>query len=127
MPLNAVFGRHGGGNRSGSDGTRGMTQTRSPLARAVGLYGGLVVVAGVAFYFLRQVVPYDSPVRYAYALFGPALSLFTHMSYLLFAFQSIFVFPWLLLRGAKGQISGLGAVGFVGSWLAVGWFMYDLF
>ena len=104
-----------------------MTPNRSQMLGAVRLYVGLVLVATVAFYLLRQVVPYDSPVRYLYALFGPALSLFTHASYLLFAVQSVFVFPWLLVGVARGRARLIRVVGFAASWLAIGCLMYDLF
>ena len=94
---------------------------------AIALYGGLVLMAGLTFYFLRQAVPDESPVRYAYALCGPALSLFTHMSYFLFAFQTAFVLPWLLLGAVWRRARTFSAVGFIVSWLVIGWYMYDLF
>ena len=63
----------------------------------MGLYGALVLIASVAFDGLRQGVPQGASARYAYALFGPALSLFTHMSYFLFALQSALLLGTLIL------------------------------
>ena len=47
---------------------------RQRVLMALGLYVGLVVVAGVAFSFVRQGVAEGSPTRYLYVLFGSALS-----------------------------------------------------
>lgn len=93
----------------------------------MGLYLGLALISGVAFYYLRQGVPEGSPVRYIYALCGPALSLFTHMSYFLFALQSALLLPWLLLGAMQARATMLSAMGFIVSWLGIGWYMYDLF
>lgn len=92
------------------------------VAVAIGLYAGLVLVAGVAFYRLRQGMPAN-----LYALRGPALSLFTHMSYYLFVLQTALLLPWLLLGAVRAQVRTLSAVAFVLSWLGVGWYMQDLF
>ena len=104
-----------------------VISTSGRIKNAAGLYVGVVLVASVAFYFLRQVVAYDSPARYAYATFGPALSLFTHASVFLFAAQSTFVFPWLLIAGTSETRKLIRAIGFAVSWLVVGFCMYDLF
>lgn len=104
-----------------------MNSTRWRVAIAIGLYIGLVVIAGLAFSWLRQGVPEGSPVRYAYALCGPALSLFTHMSYFLFALQSALLIPWLLLGAARAKLQLIAVAGFVISWLGIGWYMHDLF
>lgn len=94
---------------------------------AIGLYVGLVLIAGLAFYHLRQGVPAGSPVRYLYTLCGPALSLFTHMSYFLFALQSALLVPWLLLGAMRARATMLSAIGFIFSWVGIGWYMHDLF
>lgn len=104
-----------------------MNLTLRRVVLALGLYAGLVLVASVAFYHLRQGVPEGSPVRYAYAFCGPALSLFTHMSYFLFALQSALVLPWLLLGAMRVRARMLAAIGFIVSWLGIGWYMHDLF
>lgn len=94
---------------------------------AICLYVGLVVVAGTVFSFVRQGVAADSPSRYLYALFGPALSLFTHMGYFLFALQSAMLLPWLLLGATRAQAKKWSTVVFIVSWLGIGWYMHDLF
>lgn len=101
--------------------------SRQRVLMAIGLYVGLVVVAGVAFSFVRQGVAEGSPTRYLYALFGPALSLFTHMSYLLFTLQSALLLPWLLLGAVRVQAWKWSAIAFITSWLGIGWYMHDLF
>jgi len=106
---------------------REMNSVPRRLAIAIALYGGLALMAGVTFYSLRQGAPHGSPVRYAYILCGPALSLFTHMSYPLFVFQTALVLPWLLLGAVWKRTKTLSALGFIVSWLAIGWRMYDLF
>jgi hypothetical protein len=92
------------------------------------MYIGCVLTASLAFSFvIRQGVPEESPMRYGYALCGPALSLFTHMALPLFTFQSILVLPWLVLGAVSKRARLISVVGFIGSWLAIGWYMYDLF
>lgn len=100
---------------------------RQRVLMAIGLYVGLVVVAGVAFSFMRQGVAEGSPMRYLYTLFGPALSLFTHMSYFLFALQSALLLPWLLLGVMRIKACKWSAIAFTISWLGIGWYMHDLF
>lgn len=104
-----------------------MNSTLRRVTVAIGLYVGLVLIASVAFYYLRQGVPEGSPVRYIYALCGSALSLFTHMSYFLFALQSALLLPWLLLGAMRARARMLSAIGFIFSWLGIGWYMHDLF
>jgi hypothetical protein len=104
-----------------------MTPPLRRVTVTIGLYVGLVVVASFAFYHLRQGVPEGSPVRYIYAFCGPALSLFTHMSYFLFALQSALLLPWLLLGAVRAQARVFSAIGFIFSWLGIGWYMHDLF
>lgn len=98
-----------------------------PSTLAIGLYAGLVAASGVAFTLLRQGVVEDSPTRYLYALFGPALSLFTHMGYFLFALQSALLLPWLLLAVTRPGVRHLCSMAFVICWLGIGWYMHDLF
>ena len=94
---------------------------------AVGLYIALVLIASVAFYWMRQGTAEDSPVRYAYALCGPALALFTHMSYFLFGLQSLLLIPWLILGAVRAEARNLSVIGFCVSWLGIGWYMHDVF
>ena len=94
---------------------------------AMGLYVVAVIVATAVFYWLKQGVGPASPVRYAYALCGPALSLFTHMSYLLFAEQSLVLLPWLLFGALRPQAAKISTAGFALCWLAVGWYTHDVF
>lgn len=103
------------------------TSPRLRLLLAIGLYVGLVVAASVAFSFARQGVAEGSSARYLYALFGPALSLFTHMGYFLFAMQSLLLLPWLLLGTVRVDARKLSIAAFVVCWLGVGYYMHDLF
>lgn len=104
-----------------------MVPTKARIALAVGLYLSLVIVASLSFYWVRQGIADGSPVRYAYVLFGSALSLFTHMSYFLFALQSLLLLPWLLLGALRPQARNISIIGFGLCWLGIGWYMYDLF
>lgn len=103
------------------------TGPRPRLLLAIGLYVGLVVAAGVAFSFVRQDIAEGSSARYIYALFGPALSLFTHMGYFLFALQSLLLLPWLLLGVIRVDARKLAISAFVVCWLGIGYYMHDLF
>lgn len=97
------------------------------MAIVIALYVGLVVVAGFFFTVVRKEIPTGSAGTYLYVFFGPALSLFTHMSYFLFAIQSTLLLPWLLLGALKEQAQKLSLFIFVVCWLGVGWYMHDLF
>ncbi|KQU77217.1 hypothetical protein ASE08_20925 [Rhizobacter sp. Root16D2] len=100
---------------------------RQRVLTSIGLYSVLVAFAGFAFFFVRQGVPAGSPTQYFYALFGPALSLFTHMSYFLFALQSILLLPWLLLGAVRIQARKFSLMAFIVCWLGTGWYTHDLF
>jgi len=105
-----------------------VTQTRWPrVAVAFLLYAALVTIGGVLFTYLRVDTPGRSSMQYAYSLGGPALSLFTHMSYILFALQSLLFIPWLLLGALKKNAMRLAIAGFGICWIGVGWYMHDLF
>lgn len=94
---------------------------------AVGVYAGLVVMAGLTFSFARQGMPEGSTTRHFHALFGPALSLLTHMGYVLFALQSALLRPWLLLGAVRAQARRFSVMAFAVCWLDTGWYMHDLF
>lgn len=97
------------------------------IAFAFGIYAALVLIAGIAFYWMRQGVPEDSQVRYVYVLCGPALALFTHMGYFLFGTQSLLLIPWLMLGALRARVRNLSIIVFSLTWLSIGWYMYDLF
>jgi hypothetical protein len=97
------------------------------VASAIGTYVVLVTVSAMIFYWLRQSIDRASPMHYLYALCGPSLSLFTHMGYLLFGLQSLFLLPWLVLRAVWPQTLKIAVPFFVACWLCVGWWMHDLF
>lgn len=61
------------------------------------------------------------------ALFGPALSLFAHMGYVLFALQSALLRPWLLLGAVRAQARRFSVMAFAVCWLDTGWYMHDPF
>jgi hypothetical protein len=94
---------------------------------AMGAYVILVVAAGFAFYWMQRGVAHGLPLRYAYAVCGPSLALFTHMSYGLFAKQSLLLVPWLLCGAAEPRVVKVCLIGFTLCWLGIGWYMHDLF
>lgn len=104
---------------------RGSTLSRSIVA--VGAYLTLVVVASFAFSWMALGGGRGLAPRYSYALCGPALALFTHMSYGLFAAQSLLLLPWLLAGAADARLLKVLLVGFVACWLGIGWYMHNLF
>jgi hypothetical protein len=101
--------------------------SRSPFIRVAAVivvYLVLVAVAAAAFQFTRES---SSGVHLHYVIYGPALALFTHMSYALFALQTLFVVPWLLWYAANSRYRGAAILGFCATWIAIGWYMYKLF
>lgn len=100
---------------------------RQRVAAALTVYAGLVTAACIVFPLVRQGTPVAPYISYLYALFGPALALFTHMGYFLFVLQSGLLLPWLLLGAIRVQRMRLSAAVFVIGWLAIGWYMHELF
>jgi hypothetical protein len=69
----------------------------------------------------------QSQNKWVLALFGPVLALFTHVSYLLFIPLAIPVVVLLCIAVTYPQARTFAAVGLVGTWLAIGWYLRDLF
>lgn len=103
----------------------GSTMRR--VAAAVGGYLALTIAAALLYPQLRDSVSRGSAPQQVYALCGPALALYTHMSYPLFALLSVLVFPWLLLALYQSSARWPAMALFAIAWLSVGWYMYDLF
>jgi hypothetical protein len=91
----------------------------------VAIYALIVAVAAVVFQSTRGAVA-DGPHLH-YMIFGPALSLFTHMSYVLFATQTLLLVPWLLWGLLRPRTRKIAIAGFCITWLGIGWYMHDLF
>lgn len=100
--------------------------TRSILINLL-IYAALVVAALFAFPAIRGESSAISAIRYSYSLCGPALSLFTHMSYPLFAAQSLFLIPWLVIAALHPRARYVAWFAFAVTWIAIGWYMHDLF
>ena len=103
---------------------RGSTLSRSIVA--VGAYLTLVVVASFVFSWMTLGAGRGLAPRYSYALCGPALALFTHMGYGLFAAQSLLLLPWLLAGATDRRFLKMSLVGFTVCWLGIGWYMHEL-
>jgi hypothetical protein len=101
---------------------------RSRILLALVAYFSLCVIAAFVYPALRELIPKDSSIRpTVFAIAGPSLSLFTHMSYALFAVQTPFVAVWLVCAAVSKKRPILFVLAFMGSWLAVGYFMSHLF
>ena len=94
-----------------------MPKVTSPTTRALlalVAYAVLVFVWMVFFFWVRQGVAEDSPVRYAYALSGTALALYTHMGYFLFVQQTLLLAPWLFVGALYPPARTMCVIGFFG-------------
>jgi len=103
--------------------------SRRPVILALAIYIALTVISIFGFNYVQQEI-YAGSVdggKYIYIIFGPALALFTHMSYILYFILSIFVFPLLLIAVIWDQIRLLFIFLFLLSWFGIGWYLYDLF
>ena len=69
----------------------------------------------------------DSPYKPLLTLFGPVLALFTHMSLLLFVPICIPLVAVLFAGALKPNLWGVNAVAFGAIWLALGWWLQELF
>jgi hypothetical protein len=101
-----------------------MTQIRR-VTVALTVYVLLVAAAAVAFQWSRQAV--SSGPHSHYIFFGPALALFTHLSYVLFARQSLLLTPWMVWGIVRPRATKLAIAGFCVTWLGIGWYPHDLF
>lgn len=105
-----------------------LEMNRSTYIRMVAVlavYLVLVVGAAAAFQLTRE--PVSSGAHLYYVIYGPALALFTHMSYALFALQTVVLTPWLLWYVAGSRAKKAAILGFCATWIAIGWYMHDLF
>ncbi len=90
----------------------------------VGTYAALVITAAMIFQSTREAT--SSGPHLHYMIYGPALALFTHMSYVLFALLSILLLPWLWW-GLRASARRIASTGFCVTWLGIGWYLHDLF
>jgi hypothetical protein len=95
------------------------------LLLLLGLYLLLTSVSAISFHWVRYSL--TGPPRVLFALAGPALSLFTHMSYILFLLQSLLLIPWLVVMALVKRSRVICGVCFGVTWLAIGWHMYEVF
>lgn len=106
---------------------RGAASTGLRVGLVAVFYLMLIATAGVGFWWARPLVERHDLSRLVYIVFGPALALFTHMGYFLCGLQSLILVPWLLLHALRPQARMRAVLGFVACWLAIGWYMHDLF
>jgi lipoprotein signal peptidase len=92
---------------------------------AIALYVLVVVLAAIVFQSTRK-APESGPHLH-YMVYGVALSLFTHMGYVLFLLQSFLLVPWLLWAIFRPRMRAPVITGFCVTWLIIGWRMHDLF
>jgi hypothetical protein len=96
------------------------------IARAFLLYFFAIVAAGVAFSMVRDIESLRSWRLFVFPLFGPALSLFTHMAYL-FPFHTLLLIPWVWLWLAVPRARLVAVAFFLATWIGVGWYMHEVF
>lgn len=102
--------------------------TTRPSVRLLLAIIGYVALVIVACWIFASVRTQWNAAAPAYAvLFGPAMALFTHESYLLFMVVSVVVFPGLAVALSTSRFAGVGAVMFVLTWLGSGWWLHRLF
>lgn len=105
-----------------------MTTSRS--RRIIFVLCGYAVLVGAGvllFQEVRGAFKIGSPGRLLSCFSGPALSLFTHMSYISFLFQTLLLVPWLIAAALTKRASAVCAAGFVITWMIIGWQMHELF
>jgi hypothetical protein len=49
------------------------------------------------------------------------------MSYLLFASQSLLTLPWVVLFALSNRLRVVASLGFLMTWLGIGYYMFNLF
>lgn len=101
------------------------------LTKIIGVIGGYAAISVGAYFIyfaLRAEIPHDSELRPGiYAIVGPVLALFTHMSYVLFGIVSLFVLPWLHMFMYAKKAKLLWLCLFVIAWLLIGLALSTLF
>ena len=102
-----------------------LNKKRLPIA--IGIYVLIVVIAALGFTLMRGNLRGGADSGYAFSIFGPALSLFTHMSYFLFAIQTLILLPSILVGVFIPKSIKLAISAFAITWIGIGWYMHDLF
>lgn len=100
---------------------------RTRISLALGLFFGLVAILTFVYGSIGVGMGGDSPYKFLLTLFGPTLALFTHMSILLFLPLCVPLVALLIVGAIYMQTRVAALVGFVATWLAVGWYLHDLF
>ena len=104
-----------------------ITSTSKKVIVAISLFILLVVMTLVISEFTFLKLLQSTDFKYLVFLFGPVLSLGTHMSVYLFIPQAIPLVMLLVVGMIYPNTRLIVGVGFVATWFAIGWFMKDLF
>src|SRR6185312_17205130 len=82
-------------------------------------YAVLVVAGAILFQIVHGAFKIGSPGRLLLCLSGPALSLFTQMSYIAFFLQTLILIPWLIGAAVAKRASAVCTAGFVITWMII--------
>lgn len=104
-----------------------IMSNRGRVLVALALFVGLVIALTVLYGYVGVNMTGASPYKVLLALFGPVLSLFTHMSVFLFLPLCVPLIALSLIGAIYEQSRTAACVGFVITWLAIGWYLHDLF
>ena len=89
------------------------------LALCLGYYLLLTLLAAAFFNLALAKLSWRPHMWFVATICGPASALFTHMSYLLYAFCSVVLLPWLVYGAINPRRQQLVVIGFVVCWFRI--------
>lgn len=102
-------------------------QPRNRVLLAIGGYIALTVLVTLLSSALLPSSANSLGVKFIFALCGPVLALGTHMSIFLWIPLSFPLVGLLVISALYEKARILAMIAFVVSWLAIGWYLKDLF
>lgn len=100
---------------------------RTRILAALATFFGVVIALAILYSLVGVNLVGQSPNKWMLALFGPVLALPTHMSIFLFLPLCVPLVALLCTGVLYPQTRTIVAIGFVATWLLMGWYLRILF
>jgi preprotein translocase subunit Sec61beta len=100
---------------------------RTRILVTMAIFVGVVIALAILYSLVGASLGGQSPNKWMLALFGPVLALPTHMSIFLFLPLCVPLIVLLCTGALYPQARTIVAIGFIVTWLVMGWYLRILF